>query len=440
MSALAGQWLLDTFIYTGLLIALVLLVRRQVAQLFGPGIAYALWALPLLRLVMPPLVLPAGLAPLAVPVPIAAAIASQPSGFGIVDALFAVWLVGALAFLVWRAFGYAEMRRKLLAGARPVGESGKVRLVETPGATSPVAFGIVDRVVALPPGFMAQHDREGRDLAIAHEIAHHRGHDLLANILAQPLLALHWFNPVAWWGWRAMRRDQEAACDARVMEGCSKSQRAAYAQIIAGFAAGQHLALAAPMACPVRGEKSIVHRLRSLSMTQVSARRRRLGIAVLTSAVLALPATASIGYAQSEVRDPPPAAPHPSARPETPIAAAPPTPPAPPLQSILPATSEPLVLPQAHAQGAPPVPPVPPLPPAPPKPEIITAQAERTLALAPAHKSFAQLETVVWHVTVMHNGGERTVVYRYSATLHHSGAGPETEGRRLMPEPPRQTI
>lgn len=57
------QWLLDTTLYTGLLIALVLLLRRPVARAFGPQVAYALWALPFLRLVLPPIVLPASLAP-----------------------------------------------------------------------------------------------------------------------------------------------------------------------------------------------------------------------------------------------------------------------------------------------------------------------------------------------------------------------------------------
>ncbi|HOB15298.1 MAG TPA: M56 family metallopeptidase, partial [Novosphingobium sp.] len=52
-------WLVDTLIATGALIALVLVLRRPVARWFGPGMAYALWALPLLRLVLPPLMLPA---------------------------------------------------------------------------------------------------------------------------------------------------------------------------------------------------------------------------------------------------------------------------------------------------------------------------------------------------------------------------------------------
>ena len=243
-------------------------------------------------------------------------------GIAVTDLLLPIWIVGALVFLGWRVREYVAMRRNLLAEAIPVGDADNVRLVETPAVSGPVAFGIADKVVALPPAFMAHHDIQARDMAIAHELAHHRGYDLVANIAAQPLLALHWFNPLAWWGWRAMRRDQEAACDARVVAGRAWSERAAYAEVIAGFAAGDHLALAAPMACPVLGEKSIIHRLRSLTMSEVSSGRRRLGILAITTTALALPLTASISYAQGEPPLPPepPVAPQPPAAPLAPAA------------------------------------------------------------------------------------------------------------------------
>ena len=56
-------WLIDTLYATGFLMAIVLLLRRPVARAFGPGLAYALWALPLIRMILPPLVLPASFAP-----------------------------------------------------------------------------------------------------------------------------------------------------------------------------------------------------------------------------------------------------------------------------------------------------------------------------------------------------------------------------------------
>lgn len=381
--------LLHTLVWTGVLIAAVLVLRRPVSRHFGAEAAYALWALPLLRLVMPPITLPAWMAPSApsaappvtqlsaappddaliwqgaasvsAPVSPAATMSAVPAapppftGFDlfalmadwpVAETLLAVWLGGAGVFL-WRRFAaYFALRAGLLVEGREVGRiAGRfvtVRLVETRATTAPLAMGVLDPVIALPPGFLALPDRVGRDLALAHELAHHRGGDLLVNILVQPLFALHWFNPLARYGWLALRRDQEAACDARVMARRSSRERAAYAALIARFAAmpadGSHnAALTAPMACPVLGETSIIHRLRSLAMPDLTLRRRMAGRALLGAGLLALPLTASMSYAASEsiaaVPQPPeppaaPAAPIPPAAPGAPQPPAPPQPPA----------------------------------------------------------------------------------------------------------------
>ena len=324
-------WLIETLGWTAALLALVLVLRRPVARHFGPQAAYALWALPALRLFLPPVELPAWLAPAdpqpAIPAadmsylvvnadPAAPAPVEAAQSFDWLVLVPSIWLAGAAVFLVWRFGAYFALRRSLLARARPVGEAGRIRLVETPEVASPLAFGVLDKVVALPPGFMSMPNRHARDLALEHELAHHRGHDLAVNFAVQPLFALHWFNPLSWLGWRALRRDQEAACDARVMAVRGQEERAAYAALIAGFAAGPKVALAAPMACPVLGDKSIVHRLRSLKASAISRRRRFAGRAMLGAAVIALPLTASISYAEVPA---PPAAPLPPVVPHAPV-------------------------------------------------------------------------------------------------------------------------
>ena len=335
-------WLVDTLVWTGALIAFVLLARRAVARNFGPRAAYALWLLPLIRLVVPPIVLPAWLAPAAptaeragemvllVPADYSSApltSVSPAAPFDWTAAIIAVWLAGAAIYTALRVASYYRLRRELLAEARTVGQAGRVRLVETPATASPLAFGVFDKVVALPPEFMAWTDRKARDLALAHELAHHRAHDLAVNFCALPLFALHWFNPLSWLGWQAMRRDQEAACDARVIEHCDRGDRVAYAVLIAGTVAGPRGALAAPMACPVLGDKSIVHRLRNLTMTTQSPLRRRAGALLVGAGALLLPLTASFSYAQTEEVD----VPAPPAPPAAPTAALPPAPPEGPL-------------------------------------------------------------------------------------------------------------
>lgn len=353
------SWLLDTLVWTGGLIALVLVVRRPVARYFGARTAYALWFLPLLRLLMPPVVLEAPAprpAPAVGDAELIALLEALEGGAasaapavqapvvwweGAAPLLAAVWLLGAAIYVGTRLAAYRQLRRDLLADSRTVGIAGKVRLIETPATRSPLAFGLLDKVVALPVGFMAHPDRAARDLALEHELAHHRAHDLLANFATLPLFAIHWFNPLSWLGWSAMRRDQEAACDARVVEGRGRAERAHYATLIAGAAAAPRAALAAPMACPVLGEKSIIHRLRNLTMTDHSIRRRRLGGALVGLAALALPLTASISYAQSEA---PPA-------PEAPLAPGAPIAPAPPAAPLAPEAPEAPEAPKAPEPG-----------------------------------------------------------------------------------------
>ncbi|UAB77314.1 hypothetical protein INR77_10890 [Erythrobacter sp. SCSIO 43205] len=333
------HWMIETLLWTAVLIAFVLLVRRPVARHFGPQIAYALWALPALRLFLPPIELPAWMqvsepaasqvseplaqAPIKTLQPSALAeeaalspvraeelanpIVGQVLAFDfsqLVGPALGLWLVGAGLFLVLRFSAYFRLRSELLDGAREMGRCGKVRLIETPGTNAPLAFGVIDKVIALPQGFLAQPDRALRDLALEHELEHHRGRDLLVNILVQPLFAIHWWNPLGRYGWLALRRDQEAACDARVMANAKRGTREIYANLIVSFAAGSARspahALTAPMACPVLGEKSIIHRLRSLKMENTNRKQRLAGRALLGAGVIALPLTASISYAASE--------------------------------------------------------------------------------------------------------------------------------------------
>jgi len=220
----------------------------------------------------------------------------------------ALWLIGAAIFLGSRFSAYFRLRAELLEEGREVGREGKVRFIETPGTKSPLAFGVIDKVVALPQGFLAHPDRQSRDLALEHELQHHKGGDLLANVLVQPLFAIHWWNPLGHYGWMALRRDQEAACDARVMASAERDEREAYANLIVSFAtapnAAPHHALTAPMVCPVLGDKSIVHRLRNLKMENTNTTQRVAGRLMLGAAVIALPLTASISYAATEASKP----------------------------------------------------------------------------------------------------------------------------------------
>ncbi len=318
-------WAVETFVATTLLMLLVLAIRAPVRKLFGPGMAYALWLLPVLRMLLPPLPenwreqatapvaaasevityyvvepLSTGSAPAA-----AAASAAAPVQAAGVDWLLvvgAVWALGAAAFLVFHLISHSRFCRKLLRRARidrTVAE-GRVRVIETDAAHGPLAFGIWHKYVAFPRDFSERYDELERDLALAHELGHHVRGDLIANWVALVVLALHWFNPVAWRAFRAFRADQEMACDALVLAGRAQALRHAYGRAIVKSAHGG----AVSAACHLHTINELKGRLRMLSKTRkLSPTRIAAGIAGVSALTLvSLGLTASGSQAAERIK------------------------------------------------------------------------------------------------------------------------------------------
>ncbi|MCO5791199.1 MAG: hypothetical protein HEQ21_00090 [Blastomonas sp.] len=337
-----GQWLVETLIVTAALMALVLVLRRPVARHFGAEIAYLLWAIPLARLFMPPVVqtievpvsapsaqdMP-GTAAMAMPVTdIASPVDAMPEpAFAnglLVDAdWFAIgvtiWLCGAAIFLIAQLSAYLQNRRELLEDAVEVSRMDDIRVIEIAGIAGPFAFGLWRRYIALPIGFTQAYNPMERELALAHERSHHRAGDLWANFAALAMLSLHWFNPVAWMAWRAFRFDQEAACDARVLRRRSSAERTAYARAIAKAATGHTLAFASPL----NPKEKIVERLKIMKQQDTSRTRKWLGGTLIGSGLItAMAMTATVSYAVQPVSSPDaPRAPQAPLAPEAPDAA-----------------------------------------------------------------------------------------------------------------------
>lgn len=317
-----SAWLIDTLLATSLLMALVLVVRRPVAQTFGPGIAYALWLIPVARLFMPSLsaeqmsvagngaissaVREAVFAGATSPASGAATVveAAPSSALSLFTIALALWLGGAVVLFLVQMARYASAHRTILTDAVELQRVDGVRIISTPQIDGPLAFGIFRRYVAVPSDFSARFSECERELALAHELSHHRSGDLYANFAGFILLCLQWFNPLAWASWRAFRLDQEAACDARVLSGRSVEDRHLYGATLARAACGGVPAFATALNSP----KTIVERLRRLTMKETSKRRSLAGkIALAAVVTISLPLTATTKPAKA-VQDDAPAA------------------------------------------------------------------------------------------------------------------------------------
>lgn len=305
------DWLLDTLIATSALMVLVLLLREPVRQRFGSRVAYALWLLPAARMLMPtltttvertvpaPVVTPAMISPtVSIEPRLLASVAPQQS---LVDTmggwptiLLTLWLGIAAGLFVNRIIAFRRERRVILDQSVQLARLGTIRLVRSRAVAGPLAFGLVDRVVAVPHDFDRRFGDRERCLALDHELAHHRSGDLIANQFAFVLLCLQWFNPLAWASYAAFRFDQEAACDARVLDKAAPCDRADYGRAIAKAASGRALLFSAALDRPTTLHK----RLKSmLNPTQRGRRIAGTAMVVATIAiVLPLTATRAIDY------------------------------------------------------------------------------------------------------------------------------------------------
>nr|WP_315383714.1 M56 family metallopeptidase [uncultured Sphingomonas sp.] len=338
-------WWIETLLASTLLMLLALALRAPVRRAFGPQLAYALWVLPAVRMLLPPLPgqwhLSHWLAPLTrkaaeapavamgvlnpdrLPADIdqgavltidlsagshhlpAALLAPTPvaEGLNVTLLLLALWGAGALIFLGYHLVAHRRFCRHLLSRARVdrTVAQGRVLVIETDAAHGPLAFGIFRKYVAFPRDFSERYDEIERDLALAHELGHHLRGDLVANWAALIVLAAHWFNPVAWRAFRAFRADQEMACDALVLAGRAQALRHAYGRAIVKSAHGG----AVSAACHLHTINDVKGRLRMLSIhRKLSPTRIAAGLAgISTISLAALALTASGSQAAERIRD-----------------------------------------------------------------------------------------------------------------------------------------
>ena len=281
--------LVENMVWATALMALVLFIRAPFSALFGAGPAYALWLLPPLRLLMPPLPdteIPNLLPPVGLIVEAdAGAGGSAASASGWLPWLLAAWAVGTLAFLAWQFLAYRAFLTRLSLTARSLGAHDGLPLVESAAVEGPLALGLLDRRIVVPADFECRYSPAERRLALDHEAIHHRRGDIWWNLAALLVLALNWFNPVAWLAFRAFREDQELACDAAVAGRADAKDRHDYARALVKSASRPGLVAV----CPLNRTDQLKRRLRMMS-THKSSKTRLFGgaAAVLTLAAASL--------------------------------------------------------------------------------------------------------------------------------------------------------
>jgi len=179
MSGEMSQWVWDTMLSMTILMALVLLLRKPVSHFFGPNIAYLLWILPVARLFMPTLTLEAP-APVEnvstfIPSPVGAELltsgstaAASSSALASLDWMLIgliLWLGCAGLLFISKLASYMQFREDIVADGRLVGRHGNIKILETAAVGGPLAFGVIEKYIAVPTNFFRDYAPRERELS-----------------------------------------------------------------------------------------------------------------------------------------------------------------------------------------------------------------------------------------------------------------------------------
>jgi TonB family protein len=294
--------LLRANLLAALAVALVFLLRGPVRRAFGARVAYGLWALPLLAGLAVALPQPAAETLPVVAQATAAAGRALPRAATSPDSLqlaLWLWLAGALAVAGFTALRQARYVRAL-GPLRPA--PGGVWRAARPDAGPAVVGALRPRIVT-PSDFEARFDPAEREVILAHERAHLRTGDTLVNALAAAVQALCWFNPAVHLAARALRIDQELACDAAVLARFPRARRLYGELLLKTQVGGQPL----PLGCHwlPGSQHPLKARILMLKSPLPAPGRKLAGLALLTTLAAAIAGAAwASGAGRPLVGDP----------------------------------------------------------------------------------------------------------------------------------------
>ncbi|MBD5161787.1 MAG: hypothetical protein HDT14_07220 [Oscillibacter sp.] len=322
------------------LILVVLLLRSLLGKRISAGLRYALWAVVLVRLLVPvPLfavtvpqlpkwtppetmreeniyVLPVYSGPVETSgVHVAEdGTLGDPSSFGYarledegrtitryaekispLELMDWVWAAGSTVFTLVLLAANLRFSIRLRRVRRPLeGCGAPIPVYAASALPSPCLMGLLRPAVyvteeAAADPVMLRH-------VLAHELTHYNHLDHLWSVLRGAALAVHWWNPLVWMAVICSRRDGELACDVGALKRLGDSERTAYGETLLALVTAKArpadlLSFATTMSGGKRSLKERIQRIARQPKTLVSAM-------VVVIAVLTLSALVAFGQAK----------------------------------------------------------------------------------------------------------------------------------------------
>ena len=171
-----------------------------------------------------------------------------------------VWGIGAVVVGLWFFTVNLRMHRRLRATRKPVAaENCSLPVYVTDGVDTPCLFGLLRPAIYLTRESLA--DPVTLRYALIHEQVHRSHGDHLWAILRCLCLAIHWYNPLVWLAALVSRRDAELACDEAVLRRLGEADRAPYGRALLQLTCRKRPALLSVSTTMTGSAKSIRERI-----------------------------------------------------------------------------------------------------------------------------------------------------------------------------------
>ena len=145
--------------------------------------------------------------------------------------LTVLWATGAVGLGLWFLWVNVRFAGKLRRSRRPLSvETCSLPVYVAGVAQTPCLFGGLHPCIYVTEEVAANETILRHSLA--HELTHYHHKDHLWAVLRGLCLALHWYNPLVWLAAALSRRDGELCCDEATVRSLGEGERAAYGRTL----------------------------------------------------------------------------------------------------------------------------------------------------------------------------------------------------------------
>lgn len=163
------------------------------------------------------------------------------------------WLVGIAGMLLYSGISYLKIRKKVQITV-PLRDNIWI----ADDIKSPFVIGFLKPKIYLPNNLGEQE----QEYIILHEQHHIRRFDHVIKTLAFLALTIHWFNPLVWIAFVLACKDMEMSCDEAVIRKLGENVRADYSASLLTLATGHRIIAGTPLAF---GEGDTKGRIKNLA-------------------------------------------------------------------------------------------------------------------------------------------------------------------------------